>query len=433
MNWKEKDKDLVWHPYSHYDEEAFHIPLVRGKGSLLYDENGKEYIDAISSWWVNLHGHAHPYIAEQISAQLNTLEHSIFAGFTHPPAIQLAERLIDLLPGKLSKVFYSDNGSTATEIGLKQAIQYQLHRKEQRMTVVAFDKAYHGDTFGAMSVGARSVFTHSFQHLLFDVERIPTPVAGQEDEAIERLTQIVKSGSVGAFIFEPLLLAAGGMLLYSPKVLDQLIRICKAHGVVTIADEVVTGFGRTGRNFACDHLEESPDIVCLAKGLTGGTMAMGATVCSETIFSAFKDADKRKTFYHGHSYTGNPLACTAALASLDLLEEPKTEQNRTRINARLAAEKEKFAQHPLVENARNLGGILAFEVKTEDASNYLNSLRDWLYAFFIDHGVLIRPLGNTINVIPPYCTTEDQLDRIFEVVGNALDQLHAESAKASLV
>lgn len=280
MNLAERDKQIIWHPFTHQKNMVSPIPIVKGEGTLLFDENGNEYIDAISSWWVNIHGHAHPYIAQKIYEQALKLEHIIFAGFTHEPAIALAERLIKMLPGNFEKIFYSDNGSTSTEVAIKMALQYWWNRDEKkRKKILAFNNSYHGDTFGAMSVSDRSVFTLAFHDKLFEVVFINTPT----NENINQLSSLIRqqSSEIAAFIYEPLIQGAGGMKMYDAALLNQLIKACKEENIICIADEVMTGFGRTGKLFASEYCVEKPDIICLSKGLTGGTMALGVTACNK--------------------------------------------------------------------------------------------------------------------------------------------------------
>jgi adenosylmethionine-8-amino-7-oxononanoate aminotransferase len=315
-----RDSEVIWHPYTQHKNLDLPIPIVKGEGSLLFDDAGNSYIDAISSWWVNIHGHANPYIAEKIYSQALVLEQVIFTNFTHEPAVRLAERLISILPGNQAKIFYSDNGSTAVEVALKMAIQYWVNKGiTGRNTILAFEHAYHGDTFGAMSVSSRGVFTSAFKDFLFDVVFIETPNA----DNLEKIKSLIepKKEKIAAFIYEPLLQAAGGMNMYDAKDMDRLLNYVRSQEIICIADEVLTGFGRTGPFFASGLLSNFPDIICLSKGLTGGFLALGATACRQFIFDAFLSDDRTKTFFHGHSYTANPLACAAGLASLDLLEE----------------------------------------------------------------------------------------------------------------
>ncbi|RIJ33958.1 adenosylmethionine--8-amino-7-oxononanoate transaminase [Pontibacter oryzae] len=415
MNLAERDQHTIWHPYTQMKTAALPIPIVRGEGALLFAEDGTTYIDAVASWWVNLHGHAHPYIAQKVSEQLSTLEHVIFAGFTHPAAVTFAERLLQILPQGQSRIFYSDNGSTAVEVAMKMAIQYWNNLGIPKKKIIAFRDSYHGDTFGAMSVSARSAFTAPFWSYLFEVAFIDVPTAGNEEESIKQLEAFAATGDVAAFIYEPLVLGTAGMVMYTPEVLNQMLKICRSHDILTIADEVMTGFGRTGRLFASEYLPEQPDMVCLSKGLTGGTMALGATSCNEKIYEAFLHDDKSKTLFHGHSYTANPVACAAGLASMDLLLTEETQQSIKHIEARHAAFIQSIKDLPQVKEARQCGTILAVEFE-DGGTSYFSDLRDTLYSFGLDHGVILRPLGNIIYVIPPYCITDAQLDQVYKTI-----------------
>lgn len=416
MNLAERDANIIWHPYTQMKTAALPVPIVRGEGALLFSEDGKVIIDAVSSWWVNLFGHAHPHIAQKVAAQLQTLEHVIFAGFTHPAAVTLAENLISILPEGQSRVFYSDNGSTAVEVALKMAIQYWDNTGTPKHKIIAFRDSYHGDTFGAMSVSSRSTFTAPFWSYLFDVEFIDVPVPGKEEQTIQQLQQIAQHQDIAAFIYEPLVLGTAGMIMYKPEVLDRLLVICQENQILTIADEVMTGFGRTGRTFASHYLQQKPDMVCLSKGLTGGTMALGATSCSEKIYEAFLHDDKSKTLFHGHSYTANPVACAAGLASFDLLQQEETQQNINRIAERHATFTTHIKDLPTVKEVRQQGTILAVEFEEDSGTSYFSDLRDTLYSFGLDRGVLLRPLGNIIYIIPPYCITDEQLDQVYQTI-----------------
>jgi adenosylmethionine-8-amino-7-oxononanoate aminotransferase len=411
--WQQKDKEFVWHPFTHLKYAEAPINIVRSEGSYYFDENGNKYIDGISSWWVNLHGHSHPYIAQKVSEQLKTNAHSIFSGFTHPGAIELSERLLKHLPDNFAKIFFSDDGSTAVEVALKMALQYWSNKGEVRTKIVAFDNAYHGDTFGSMSVGARNVFSQAFSPLLFDVLRLPLPNDKNIGEVKRLMQDFVKEGNVAAFIFEPLVQGAGGMKMYKAGHLDELIGICKKEKVICIADEVMTGFGRTGKFFACGHLQNNPDIICLSKGITGGVMPLGVTACAQFIYDEYVQADRTKTFFHGHSYTANPTACAAALASLDLMERQETQHDISRINKNHLSFRQKISSHKNVISARVLGTILAIEIKTPGESGYMNILADKISSWFIQKEILLRPLGNVLYVLPPYCISDADLAHIY--------------------
>lgn len=415
----ERDKAIIWHPYTQMKTAADPIGIVKGEGVHLIDETGRKYIDAVSSWWVNLHGHSHPHIAKRVSEQLYTLEHAIFAGFTHLPAVELAEGLLTILPANQAKIFYSDNGSTAVEVALKMCLQYWSNKGEPRKKVLAFNNSYHGDTFGAMSVSARSAFTAPFESLLFDVVYIDTPNAENIEDIKSQISNL--KSQISSFIYEPLVQGSAGMLMYEAKYLDELLDHCRHCNVFLIADEVMTGFGRTGKIFASDYLTTKPDIVCLSKGLTGGTMALGVTSCTQSIYDAFLSENKLKTFFHGHSFTANPIACAAAVASLELTLHPENLANIRRISDCHSRFAEKISSHAKLKDVRQTGTILAFEWETEGNSSYFSSLRDSLYSYFLKEGIILRPLGNIIYILPPYCITNEQLDFIYSKIEEALE------------
>lgn len=409
----EKDLACIWHPFTQQQTARPPIPITKAKGVYLYAEDGSHYLDAISSWWVNLHGHAHPYIAQKIKSQLEVLEQVIFADFTHAPAVELAVRLLSILPGNLSKIFYSDNGSTAVEVALKIALQYWDNQKTPKTKVVCLKKSYHGDTFGAMSAAGKNGFNKPFWKHLFDVESIDPPAKGREEISLSQLQSLLDKGNVACFIFEPLVLGTGGMILYSPEGLDLLIQCCKQHDVLTIADEVMTGFGRIGSLFASEQLIEKPDLICLSKGLTGGFLPLGATACTQEIFNAFLGEQLQQAFLHGHSYTANPLACSSALASLDLLLENNCSLQREGIAICHRDFCQKWRFHPRLKRCETLGTLLALEYHADTPPSYFHSLRDHLYHFFLNQGILLRPLGNVLYILPPYCIQSDELNRIY--------------------
>lgn len=421
---KERDREVIWHPYTPMKTWPEAIAIVKGEGIYLVDEDGNRYIDAISSWWVNLHGHSHPYIAQKVSEQLSVLEHCIFAGFTHEPAVKLAERLLEILPVGIRKIFYSDNGSTAVEVAIKMSLQYWNNKGIKKKKLVALQNAYHGDTFGAMAVSGRSVFTEAFSDFLFDVSFIPFAAKGSEQESIDALKRLLQAGDVAAFIVEPLIQGSAGMYMYSPDVLEQYFQLCRKYNALIIADEVMTGFGRTGPLFACDHINTPPDIVCLSKGLTGGSMPFGVTACTQDIFDAFYDDDRTKMLYHGHSFTANPTICTAALASLDLLLLDSCAANRLSIAKAHEAFAESIKTNPAIADIRQTGTIIAIELKT-DTPSYHHSLRDVMYRFFLEKKILMRPLGNIIYLLPPYCISNEELTYAYGCIKEFLEQLNA--------
>lgn len=423
----------VWHPYTHPALDPQPLLVERAEGVWLYTTDGRRLLDAISSWWVTLHGHAHPSIAAAIAAQAAKLEQVIYAGFTHPCAEELVETLGAVLPRGLEHLFFSDDGSTAVEVALKMAVQYwrNLGRSERR-SFVAIEHAYHGDTVGAMSVSARSSFTAPFEGMLFPVYFthsaycLRCPVGKKRAtcsiDCIQKLEQILEqhSGEIAAVIAEPLLQGAGGMIVHPPEFLKLMREITTRHGVLLIADEVLTGFGRCGRMFACEIAGIEPDLMCLSKGLTGGFLPMGATACTAQVYEAFAKPDRGCTFYHGHSYTGNPVSCAAALASLAVFRDEPVFDRIATIEKIHREEIGKFKFHPAVAEARVIGTVAAIELKADDAG-YLSSLRSKLYRFFIDRGVLLRPLGHILYILPPYAITCEELGYVYKVIGEALD------------
>jgi len=425
MSIAERDLKVVWHPYTQMKSMDLPIVIEKGEGVWLYDESGNKYLDAISSWWVNSHGHGHPHIAKKVAEQVKTLEHVIFAGFTHPGAVELAERLLERLASNHNHIIYSDNGSTAVEVALKMAIQYWDNKGEQRNTMIAFNDAYHGDTFGAMSVSGRGAFVKPFDSMLFNVEFIVPPLAGEEEASLAQLAGIIKEkgGQIAGFVYEPLIQGAAGMVMHSIDGLERLIQECQNNEIICIADEVMTGFGRTGKFFASDHLSLNPDIICMSKGITGGTMALGATSCSSEIYDEFLSDDKSRTLYHGHSYTGNPVACAAANASMDLFDEHATWDNITRISERHQEFAIKLKTYANVQNIRQTGTILAFELKTGEDTSYFNSIRDQLYDFFIERRILLRPLGNVLYILPPFCISDDELQLVYQAIQDLLEEM----------
>jgi len=420
-----KDKKYIWHPFTQEKTASLNIPIKKGKGVWIYDENGKKYLDAISSWWVNTHGHAHPYMREKIDEQLGELEHVIFAGFTHPKAIEISERLIGKLGEGFDKVFFSDNGSTANEVALKMAFQYCYNNGQRKSKIIAFKDSYHGDTYGAMSVGGRSDFSKPFEDNLFDVYHLDVPTDLNFNQVKKQLIQFLNNGDVAAFIFEPLVLGTAGMITYKVKHLNELMAMCKAKDVLNIADEVFTGFYRTGKLFAHQYLDIKPDLICLSKGLTGGYLPLGLTITHQKIYDAFYSEDKKKAFFHGHSYTGNPLSCAAACASLDLMEKQETVDSVRRIVQRHKDFIKVLQARNEVQAVRQIGTILAFDIKSSTKTSYFNKSRDVLYNFFIDKGILIRPLGNTLYIVPPYCISNNELDLLYNAIKSLLNQIRS--------
>mgnify|MGYP000384696779 CR=1 FL=1 len=423
MNLIEKDKAYIWHPFTQALNAPDPIPIISAKGAWLHDENGNKYLDANSSWWTINHGHANPYIAKKLHEQFLKMDHVIFAGATHPKAAETAERIVGVLPKGFQKVFFSDNGSTSVEVGIKMIYQYWYNQGISKKRFLAIEGSYHGDTFGAMSVGQRGYFNKPFEHLFFDVDFIPFPTAENITEVVRTVEEHFKTGEFAGFIFEPLVQGAAGMRIYDSEWLTEFVRLAKKYNVLTIADEVMTGFYRTGTMFAIDQIDELPDIVCMSKGVTGGVMPVGLTVTTQQIFDAFLSEDTSKALLHGHSFTGNPLSCAAICASLDLFEQEET------INSikRISASHKKFLKdndtNPIFKKAKSLGTILSLEIEVGEESSYFSAIRVEAYNFFLENGLLMRPLGNVIFINPPYCVTQDELDYAYEKVMEFLKNL----------
>jgi adenosylmethionine-8-amino-7-oxononanoate aminotransferase len=420
MTLQQIDEKHIWHPYTQHKTARQPIVISRGEGALLWDENDKEYIDAIASWWVNPFGHSNKIIADAIYKQLTTLEHVLFGGFTHEPAVRLTQKLVEILPSNQQKIFFSDNGSTAVEVAIKVALQFFFNKGDKRTTIVAFENAFHGDTFAAMAASGISFYTQAFAGMFIDVIRIPVPIQGKEQQSFDALEAAIKAHNIAGFIFEPLVQGAAGMVMYDPEPLDRLIEICQTNNILTIADEVMTGFGKTGKTFACDYLTRQPDMICLSKALTGGTIPMAITTFTQQIFDGFYSDDINKALFHGHTFTANPTGCAASIASIELLRTDEMQHNIKRINER----HHKFAEHlnanPKVVTTRVLGVILALEVVTSEDNSYYGSIRNKLYDFFIEKGIIMRPVGNIVYILPPYIITDQQLDKVYSVIDDAL-------------
>ncbi|GIZ15370.1 adenosylmethionine--8-amino-7-oxononanoate transaminase [Capnocytophaga catalasegens] len=420
---REKDNLYLWHAYTQHKTEQAPIPIVKGKKALLWDDKGKKYIDGIASWWVNPFGHTNKQLAKAAYRQLISLEHVLFGGFTHQPAADLAEKLIYLLPENQQKVFFSDNGSTSVEVAIKMALQFYYNKNEKRNVIIAFEDAFHGDTFAAMAVSGISLYTKAFEGQLLKVVRIPVPTKGREEESAIKLEQAIRAYNPAAFIFEPLVLGAAGMIMYSPEALDTLISICYKNNVLTIADEVMTGFGKTGKLFACSYLNENPDIICLSKALTGGTIPLAATTTTQEVFNAFYDDDISKALFHGHTFMANPTGCAIALESIKLFQDIKIERNLQRINKQHLQFAKKMKRHPKVADIRTLGVIFALDLKVKPDGNYYGTIRNVLYNFFISKGIILRPVYNTIYILPCYVITNPQLQEIYNAIEEAISML----------
>lgn len=421
-----ENDNYIWHPFTQMKTANAPIHIERGKDCTLFAADGKEYIDAISSWWVNIHGHCNEYIANSIAAQTKILEHVIFAGFTHTPAIELSKKLISILPDHFSKVFFSDDGSTSVEVALKMAIQYWYNQDcKNKTTIITFENGYHGDTFGAMSVAERNAFNAAFNPFLFEVKRLPIPNKNNIDTIKQQLITWADEGNIAAFIFEPLVQGAAGMLMYEAVYLDELIAISIKKNIICIADEVMTGFGRTGKNFAINYLQNQPDIICLSKGITGGFMPLGVTVSTQKIYDAFYADDAKKTFFHGHSYTANPLACAAANASMELLVNEKCQRQIKQIAEYHSGFAASIKNNSFVKEVRQMGTIIAIELNTTDNSSYFNTVKKIAYEYYLSKGIFLRPLGNVVYIMPPYCITKEELEKVYAVINDSLSILSA--------
>jgi adenosylmethionine-8-amino-7-oxononanoate aminotransferase len=412
----------VWHPFAQHALEEGFPTVVGADGAYLTTADGRRIIDAISSWWVITHGHRHPHIVAAIAAQAQVLDQIIFAEYTHEPAEQLARKLLTLVPEGLAHVFYSDSGSTSVEVALKMALGYWRHLGSRRHRIIVMQGSYHGDTVGTMSVGARGVFTESYEPLLFDVATIPFPSPGRESETLDALEALCRLDDTAAFIVEPLVLGGGGMLMYPPSVLRDLHHICRAHGILFIADEVMTGWGRTGSLFACDQARIAPDIACYSKGLTAGSLPLAVTLCRAEIFEAHYAHDRRRTFFHSSSFTANPMACAAALANLEVWE---SEPVRARVAGLESLHREflpEIANDARFANVRQTGTIVAMDVRTTHGG-YLASVGPQLRRAFRAAGVLLRPLGNTIYILSPYCVSREDLAVIYGAIREAVREI----------
>jgi adenosylmethionine-8-amino-7-oxononanoate aminotransferase len=407
------------------------IAIDHAQGTYLYTKDGRTVIDAISSWWVITHGHTHPKIVEAIQTQAAKLEQVIFSGFTHDPAEELSHKLIELAGAPLSRVFFSDSGSMAVETALKMVIGYFEHTGQntaiEKRKIIALDGGYHGDTFGAMSAGAPSIYNALYEPYLFDVEHLPFPSDESLSKTIRVFEKHLKNGDVAALIVEPLVQGASGMNIYTPAALKALYDLCQKYDVFFIVDEIMTGFGRTGTMFACDHAGITPDIMCLSKGLTAGFLPMSVTLCTEKIYDAFLHKDRSKMLLQSSSYAGNPIACAAALANIKLWESEDVLGRIVGIERSHQEARQWFDTRPDIENVRVMGSIFAFDVKTDAGDfGYLSNIRDTLYNYYLDHDVLLRPLGNTVYILPPYCIEKHELERIYDTIWRSLDRIKHE-------
>ena len=423
MNWQTDDKKYVWHPFTQVKTEQNPLVITHAIDATLISSDGSRFLDCNSSWWVNVHGHGNEHIAEALQDQFNQIDHVIFAGVTHPKAIELAKRVCEKLNNNLTKVFFSDNGSTAVEVALKMTMQFWHNQNIKRPRILALEGAYHGDTFGAMSVGERDCFNVPFEPYFFEVDYLPFPLQEQENEILNQAENLLKTKEFGCLILEPLVQGSSGMRIYSKDFLEKLTTIAKKYKTLVIYDEVMTAWGRTGKLFAFEHSLVQPDLLCLSKGLTGGVLPLGLTVTTQPVFDAFLSDDRAKAFLHGHSFTGNPLACAAACASLDLFEAAKTWDQIEAISNRNNSFLSTLKKHAQVRDVRSIGTILAIELNDSE-NGYFSKLKEIAYNYFLENGLLLRPLGNVIFINPPYCLTEQEHQKIFDVITEFLNQLN---------
>ncbi len=419
----------IWYPFTQAKTSPQPLKVISASGIWLELEDKSKIMDCISSWWVNIHGHSHPKIAEAIYRQAQELEQVIFAGFTHQPAENLAEKLVKKLPEGLSRVFFSDNGSTAVEVALKMAYQYWVNLSQQRQKFIAFEGAYHGDTFGAMSVGSRSLFSQVFSDMLFEVDFLPYPETYINDSDVEEKEQKVLTSlkekleqnpqDYAGIIIEPLVQGAGGMRMCRVEFLRKLQKLVKQFDTLLIFDEVMTGFGRTGEWFSCIKSQVTPDIICLSKGITGGFLPLSVTICSEKIYDTFYSDDPIKTLYHGHSYTANPLGCAAALASLELMVE--NQPKFSSMEAKHLQFLEILKDNSKIEKLRVTGTIAAMNIVNKQESGYLNQVGLVIKQKALEKGLLLRPLGNVLYIMPPYCITDEELSEVYDGIYEILE------------
>ncbi|MCK0131854.1 adenosylmethionine--8-amino-7-oxononanoate transaminase [Flavobacteriaceae bacterium F08102] len=419
MTFTDRDKKHLWHPLTQHKLQKDLPVIVKAKEAVLLDDQGNEYIDGIASWYTAMYGHCNPEIVDAVSKQLGTLDQIVFSGFTHPPAIELSESLMAILPKNQQKLFFSDNGSTSVDVAIKMALQYYYNQGVKRTRIIALEDGFHGDTFGAMSVSDLSVYNGPFEEFFIDVARIPVPSETNINEVEQQFDSLLAQGNVAAFIYEPLVQGAAGMKMYRADLLDRILGIAKKHGVLTIADEVMTGFGKTGTFFASDQIPHKPDIMCLAKSLTAGIASMAITTCTQEVYMAFYDDEITKGFFHGHTYSANPTACAAAQKSIALLQSESFQEHIQRIYKQHLQFAEKMKLHKKVKNVRCLGVIFGMEL-TNTLDRY-GEKRNQLFQFFMKRGVFLRPLGNTIYILPPFVISDEQLDKIYHCIEEVLE------------
>lgn len=419
MSLQERDKKHLWHPLKQHQLNPDSLAIVKAKGCILTDESGNEYIDAVASWYTCMYGHCNDFITDRVYKQMQQLDQVMFSDFTHEPAVVLSEELIKILPKGQNKIFFNDNGSTAVEASIKMALQYYFNKGEKRSTFIAFENGFHGDTFGAMGVSGLSVYNGPFEDFLMDVKRIPTPDGTNHEEIINLLDRFISNNNIAGFIYEPLLQGAAGMKIHDAAGLNEILKYCKAHKILTIADEVMTGFGKTGKHFASDYIATKPDIICLSKALTAGLLPMAITSCTQEIYAAFLSDDMAKGFFHCHTYSANPIACAAAIAGIELLQSEEIQKNINEIITSHKTFNERIKNHPKVKSTRQLGVVFAIDLNTK--TERYGGLRDKLLTFFMDRGVFLRPLGNIIYIQVPYVITKKELEKVYQTIEQALE------------
>jgi len=419
MSLQERDQKHLWHPLKQHQINPESLAIVKAKGCVLTDENGNNYIDAISSWYTCVFGHCNNYITSRVYQQMQQLDQVMFSDFTHEPAVKLSEELIKILPEGQNRIFFNDNGSTAVEAAIKMALQYYFNKGEKRSTFIAFEDGFHGDTFGAMSVSGLSVYNGPFEDFLMEVKRVPVPTGENTNEILALLKEYINQYDIAGFIYEPLVQGAAGMKIHNAEGLNSILSFCKSKRVLTIADEVMTGFGKTGKNFASDYVDTKPDIICLSKALTAGLLPMAITSCTEEIYKAFLSNDIAKGFFHCHTYSANPVACSAALAGIDLLQTQEIQEKIRWISNAHQEFAKQIQDHPNVKATRSIGIIFALDLNTK--SERYGDLRDKLLKFFMDHGVFLRPLGNTLYIQVPYVISKEELSKVYKTLEASLE------------
>ena len=420
MSLTERDKKHLWHPLTQHKTHPETLAIKKASNCLLEDYNGNFYIDAIASWYTCMYGHCNPKIVSAVKKQMETLDQVVFSGFTHAPAIELSEALIAILPENQNKLFFSDNGSTTIEIAIKMALQYHFNLGNKKDTLIAFENGFHGDTFGAMSVSGLSVYNGPFEDFSLKVIRIPVPNKTNIDSILKELSHLNSIHNIAAFVYEPLVQGAAGMKMHCENGLNAIIKYCNSNQIITIADEVMTGFGKTGKNFASDYMENKPEIICLSKALTAGLLPMGITSCSDKIYNAFYSNDLSKGFFHGHTYSANPLACKAALTGIELLTSKEVQDQIKFISKSHLKFTEALITKAIVKEVRCKGVILALDLNLE--INRYGNLRDELYHKFLKLGVYLRPLGATIYILPPFTMSNNELKKVYHAIENVIDQ-----------